>query len=77
MKHIKEQWVFDCAVKDCITVEEFANKYRKSERFIQRGEDYVNCVIKSHYEDIKQKGYTSISKHDNITGKHITFIPKI
>jgi len=75
MEHIIPDWAKIIAVTDCNTVEEFAHKYRKPERFTGRGEDYAKCIIKSHYSDIEHHGYTSISHHDNVVGKHITFIP--
>lgn len=61
-------------VTDCKSVEEFANKYRKPERFTGRGAEYVKAIMESHYEDLEKYGYTSISRHDNITGKAIYFI---
>ena len=62
-------------ITDCKTVEEFAHKYRKFEKFQSLGKEYVKKIIESHYEDIVSHGYTSISKHDNVLGKHITFTP--
>jgi len=69
------KWILDCLVTDCATVEEFANRYYKADRFSQRGEDYVEAVIQSKRKDIAQKGYTCISHHDNVTGKFIAFAP--
>ena len=63
-------------ITDCKTVEEFAHKYRKFERFQAQGKEYVKKIIESHYEDIAINGYTSISRHDSVLGKHITFKPK-
>lgn len=65
-----------CAITDCKTIEEFAHKYYKKERFIGRGAEYVKEVLKSHQEDLDVKGYTCISRHDNFTGEFISFIPK-
>ena len=75
-KHNIPEWAKDTAVTDCRTLEEFAHKYRKPERFTMQGEEYVKAIMKSHYDDIGRRGYTSISQFDNTTGKHITFIPK-
>jgi len=68
------QWVYACAVKDCQTVAEFAFKYRKKERFSGRGKEYEKAILASHHEEIASRGWTSISKHDNVTGELITFI---
>lgn len=67
-------YIIDCAVKDCNDVHEFANKYRKSDRFNLRGKNYVDSIIQSHISDINERGYTCISHHDNITGEFISFI---
>ncbi|MGF7036889.1 hypothetical protein [Mucilaginibacter lappiensis] len=64
------------AVADCKDVYEFAYKYRKSERFTGRGIEYEFAVIRSHLDDLERHGYTSISHHDNITGKMVTYIPQ-
>ena len=70
------KWVIRSAVTDCKDLSEFAHKYRKPDRFTRRGEDYVQAVMKSHAEDIARHGYTSISHHDNITGRIVTYIPE-
>lgn len=70
------KWVLRSAVTDCKDVYEFAHKYRKPDRFTGRGEDYVQAIMKSHLDEIERHGYTSISHHDNITGRHITYIPE-
>lgn len=67
-------WVKKCAVSDCKTVKEFAYKYRKMDRFVQRGEDYEKAIMKTHNEQLKDFGYTCISHHDNVTGKFIAYI---
>jgi hypothetical protein len=77
LKEIQQvpDWAFHISVKDCKNVYEFAYKYRKSDRFTQRGNEYVKATMDSHLKDIEDKGYTNISCHDNVTGKHIVFIP--
>jgi len=69
-------WVREEAVTDCTDVYEFAYKYRKPERFTAQGESHVQAIIGSHLRDIEMKGYTSISRHDNITGRFITYVPQ-
>lgn len=68
-------WANECAVTDCRSVEEFAYRYRKPERFTGRGEAYVQAILKRHKEAINERGYTCISKHDNVTGEFIVYIP--
>ena len=63
-------------VLDCATVEEFAAKYRKASRFTDMGDEYVDIIIASHHADIKELGYTAISRNESNTGGYITFIPK-
>jgi len=76
IKHSIPNWVINCAAVDCKTAEEFAYKYRKAERFTHRGEDYIKAIMKSHLQELKDHGYTCISRHDNVTGEFITFIEK-
>ena len=71
------EWIKSESVRDCANVEEFAYKYRKADRFLQRGESYVMAVLESHHQDIKTKGYTLISKYDNVTGELIAYYPVI
>ncbi|HVX00148.1 MAG TPA: hypothetical protein VHA52_06925 [Candidatus Babeliaceae bacterium] len=75
--HNIPKWVIRSAVTDCADVQEFAHKYRKPDRFTGRGEDHVKAVMKTHAEDIARHGYTSISHHDNITARIVTYIPQI
>jgi hypothetical protein len=76
MNHIIPDWIKDSIITDCKDVEEFAYKYRKPDRFTGRGEDYAKCIMESHERDLKERGYTSISQHDNLTGKFITYVEK-
>lgn len=64
-------------IRDCKDITEFAHKYRKPERFTQRGEEYVNGIMQSHQEEIEKDGYTAISMYDNITGRYIVFVPPV
>jgi len=70
------KWVIVAAVTDCKDVYEFAYKYRKPDRFAGRGAENEQAILKTHLEDIERYGYTSISHHDNITGKIITYLPE-
>ena len=74
--HSIPAWVKRRAVRDCNTVEEFAHKYRKAERFTGRGEDYAKSILNTHYKELEQYGYTLISAHDSVTGCTVTFIAK-
>lgn len=68
------EYAKDKMVNDCKNVYEFALKYRKSERFTQQGENYVNVVMASHMIDLEERGYTLISRYDNVTGRMIGYI---
>lgn len=63
------------AVQDVKNVAEFCNKYYKPERFQQQGEQYMKAVLDTCREEVKNQGYTIISKHDSITGKVVSFYP--
>lgn len=71
----KVQWWIPYLVTDCSTVEEFAQKYHKPDRYQERGIDYVEAVLMSHNEDIRLRGYTIITNHDSITGKCVSYTP--
>lgn len=68
-------WVEEIAI-DCDNIKEFAYTYRKSERFLQRGQEYVNLIMSIHLMELEDYGYTLISKHESTTGKAIAYIGK-
>jgi len=74
-EHNIPKWVVREAVTDCRDATEFAHKYRKPQKFTDRGEEYVQAILDSHHKDIAVRGYTTISHHDNIMGKILAFIP--
>ena len=55
------------------SLEDFLNRYYKSERFTERGNEYVQAVIASHKKDLNKYGYTIVSHHDNVTGKVVAY----
>lgn len=63
-------------VSDVNTIEEFCNRYYKPDRFKNRGQQYMECVIKSDYEDMEKYGYCIITHHDSITGDVVAFYGK-
>ena len=74
-KHVIPQWAINCQVTDVASVAEFADKYRKHERFRSLGEEYVNAVMESHHKEIQETGFTAISRYESVIGKYLTFIP--
>ena len=67
------------AVNDCLTLIDFLNKYRLHNRFKGRdgkdwGFDYSKKIIESHENDLRELGYTSISKYESVTSKPEYFI---
>ena len=74
VRHEIPNYIKNCAVTDCNSVDDFAHKYRKAERFTLRGDDYVKAVMRAHNEELNRFGYTCISHHANITGKFISYI---
>lgn len=62
------------AVKDCLSLEEFLEKYRLKSRYKERdnliwGLDYSLKIKNSHIKDLETLGYTSISKYESTTSK--------
>jgi hypothetical protein len=60
-------------VNDVKTIEEFLQKYTKYSRHQGRGQEYVDCRIKSHKDDLVKYGYTFITHHDSVTGEVVSF----
>lgn len=63
-------------VSDCKTLEEWADKYRKPDRYKMRDSylpGYSKAVLQSHKEDLVKYGITWISDHDSITGQIVAF----
>lgn len=56
-----QQWLRD----------ELPNHYRPS-RFKARGSDYMSSVISAHEKRMEMFGCTSLSHHDEITGRGVT-----
>lgn len=65
----------DCIINDVQTIEDFFDKYRKKEKY-NITKEMRDCILISGKEEIKEKGYTCISKHDNITNNFICFVDK-
>ena len=62
------------AVKDCLSLDDFLEKYRLKSRYKERdnliwGLNYSNKIKESHLNDLEKLGYTSISKFESTTGK--------
>jgi hypothetical protein len=55
------------------SLEDFLKRYTKYARHEGRGEEYVECRIKSHQEDMDKYGFTFISHHDSVTGQVVAY----
>lgn len=55
------------------SVEDFLNKYTKSNRHQSRGIEYVKARIDSHKKDLNRYGYTFITHHDSVTGETVSY----
>lgn len=63
-------------VSDCKTLEEFADRYRKPDRYKLRDSylpGYSEAILQSHREDLVKYSITWISYHDSATGKVVAF----
>jgi hypothetical protein len=58
------------------SIEDFHNKYHKPQRYTDRGKEYMECVIKTGYEDMEKYGYTFITHHDSKTGETVSYYEK-
>jgi len=64
-------------VKDCVSLEQFLDKYRKPERFKMRGKDYSDKIIKTHKEELLNYGITWIGNYESNTGKIVAYAKTI
>jgi hypothetical protein len=64
-------------VTDVKTLEEFMNRYYKRDRYRDRGAEYMEVVRQSRQKDLDTKGFTVISRHDNVTGEPVAFYAPI
>lgn len=55
------------------SISEFLKKYTRRERHEGRGQEYVDCRIQSHTEDLNKYRYTIISHHDSVTGDVVAY----
>ena len=55
------------------SVEDFLNRYTKYNRHAGRGQEYVDCRVKSYTEELEKDGYTFMSHHESITGNVVSF----
>lgn len=63
------------AVTDVQTVQEFADRYYRPERYTGRGADYAALCVKSLVEMVQKHGYCWLSHHESRTGNVVAFFP--
>lgn len=64
-------------VGDCKTHEEFMDKYYKHNKYKGRGEEYAKSLLESHQKSLLEDGVDYISKHESITGRIVSFYPRM
>jgi len=65
----------EVAVTDCKSVEEFALKYYRPERYTGRGEEYAAVCLNGLKKAIQLSGYCFLSHHESITGEVVSYYP--
>ncbi|WP_341836876.1 hypothetical protein WJU16_03150 [Chitinophaga pollutisoli] len=63
-------------VTDCPSIEDFVLNYRNPAKFQKEEQPYKWAIMYGHYHDILTKGYTHVSRHDNVTGQFLTYVPE-
>lgn len=66
-------------VKDCSSLDEFLEKYRRHDRYKGRngkdwGYNYSDLIFKSHFDELEKEGITTISPYESNTGKTVAFV---
>jgi hypothetical protein len=54
-------------------IKKFLTKHYRHDRFFGRGEDYANCIINSHVEDLINSGIGCISRFESNTGSALFY----
>ncbi len=66
-------------VFDVRSVEEFANKYYKHDRYKGKTaktgwwDDYADIILASMEQEFKENGYCFISRHESVTGEAVIY----
>ena len=55
------------------SVGDFLDRFYKPERYKGRGEEYAERLLASYQEEIKNRGFTFIPKHDSVTGYCVSY----
>ena len=58
------------------SLEDFAKKYRKHERYGALGEEYVQAILTTHREELEKYGITWVSHYDSSTGELVSWAPE-
>lgn len=61
---------------DAESVEDFARRYRRFDRYEGRGTAYAEAVLQKHRDELAQYGITWISHYDSVTGKTVAWMPE-
>ena len=65
----------DCRV-EAENIADFLQRYYKPERYQDRGEEYMACLLASHENDLLRYGYDIISRYDSVTGRVVAYFGK-
>lgn len=55
------------------SIEDFLKKYTKHNKYEEPIKGYVECRIKSFYEEFKKHGFCFITHHDSVTGEIVAY----
>ena len=55
------------------SVEDYLDRYYKTDRYRGRGKEHEAALLKSYQEDYAKDGYVCTSHHDNVVGEFIAW----
>jgi len=58
------------------SVRDFLERFYKPERFHGRGAAYAEGLIRSYEDEVREQGYTFISRHDCVSGELVAWYPQ-
>jgi hypothetical protein len=57
------------------SLEDFANRYRRSDRFHMRDEDYRAAIMQTHRNELSEYGITWVAGNDSANGNLVAWSP--
>jgi len=68
--------MFEANAVECLSVEDFLERYYKPQRYHGRGAEYAAELLKDYKRKFEKNGFVFISHHDSVTGRVVSYFRK-